>query len=499
MAPPPAPAIGRYTGSIVPRRLGRLTWEVEPPRLGVLVQSQLTVLPDYAQWVAVLRYDVSGGGAEAVHLKLPTAWAASARVQVVGDAHQLATETRGPTPIWMIRPEHPIWGSQRLIVRSAIPLPKTGALSFPEFSPLGRWGAVDSYLALVNASGRELVTEGSPGLQPIADDSRFRAEEFAGTPGVSPSVYHVRREGWTLKVHGPGELRSTGRPPDEARVLLAEIACTLRDDGAALGLAVYEIEPRSGRFLALDPPGQSEPLWATVNNIPTPPLLVRLRTLADSHPAGRTRAGQSQVPGPGSLDLEVGPELAARRRFPSPAPARARPAEHPDVRDHPHAGRPRGKESERFARAGPTRAPGDRPPRVARTTDHRRPRQARPQLPARVRGAGLQPGPVRALKRDAQRSAHWNLTSPLAYRDLRIARLEERVKIASQALADALRNAALDEFAESARIHVGLVADRPQLVHARDPRAQYQRPDPPPRPPALLPGRVGSQGPRPQP
>ena len=73
-------------------------------------------------------------------------------------------ETRGANTIWMIRPDHPIWGSQRLIVRSAIPLPKTGALSFPDLSPLGRWGAVDSYLALVNASGRELVTEGSPGL-----------------------------------------------------------------------------------------------------------------------------------------------------------------------------------------------------------------------------------------------------------------------------------------------------------------------------------------------
>ena len=154
----------------------------------------------------------------------------------------------------MIRPDHPIWGSQRLIVRSAIPLPRTGALSFPELSPLGRGGAVDSYLALVNASGRELVTEGSPGLQPIVDDSRFRAEEFAATPGVSPSVYHVRRDGWTLKVHGPGEPRSSGRPPDEARVLLAELACTLRDDGAVVGLATYEVEPRSGPFLAIDPP-----------------------------------------------------------------------------------------------------------------------------------------------------------------------------------------------------------------------------------------------------
>ena len=84
MARPPAAGNRAVYRVDRPEALGRLTWEVEPPRLEVLVQSQLTVLPDYAEWVAVLRYDVSGGGAEAVHLKLPTAWAASARVQVVG-------------------------------------------------------------------------------------------------------------------------------------------------------------------------------------------------------------------------------------------------------------------------------------------------------------------------------------------------------------------------------------------------------------------------------
>ncbi len=282
-----------------PEALGRLTWEGEPPRLEVLVQSQLTILPDYAQWVAVLRYDVSGGGAEAVHLKLPAAWAAAARVQVAGDAHQLASERRGANTFWMIRPDHAIWGSQRLIVRSAIPLSKTGALSFPELIPLGRWGAVDSYLALINASGRELVTEGSPGLQPIADESRFRAEEFAGTPGVSPSVYHVRRDGWTLKVHGPGELRSTSRPPDEARVLLAELACTLRADGTVVGLAAYEVEPRSGPFLALDPPAHSEPLWATVNNVPALPFLSASGRWLIPIPAG------DEGPGPGHMPVQV--------------------------------------------------------------------------------------------------------------------------------------------------------------------------------------------------
>jgi hypothetical protein len=65
------------------------------------------------------------------------------------------------------------------------------------------------------------------------------------------------------------------------------------------------------------------------------------------------------------------------------------------------------------------------------------------------------------LLRDAQRAAFWNVTSPEALRDPRIERIQERGRIARAALDEALRTAALEEFAESARIHVGLVADDP--------------------------------------
>jgi hypothetical protein len=444
-----------------PDALGRLTWEVEPPRLGVLVQSQLTVLPDSAQWVAVLRYDVSGGGAEAVHLKLPAAWAASARLQVVGDTHQLTTETRGANTFWMIRPGHPIWGSERLIIRSAIPLPRSGSLSFPELSPLGRWGAVDSYLALVNASGRELVTEGSPGLQPIADDTRFRAEEFAGTPGVNPSLYHVRRDGWTLKVHGPGELRSTGRSPDEARVLLADISCTLGDDGAALGLAVYEIEPRSGPFLALVSPRQSEPLWATVNNVPALPLVSSSGQWLITIPPGDDGTAQTQAPIQVRLIWKSASGLPSREAPGTlPFPTLDQPNVPTFLTTHTPAAvevkSPSGslelvpRERLEIARL---EWQGRRITDALGKLDRSSQRECEALVASLVQ--------FELLKRDAQRSARWNLASPLAYRELRIARLEERVDIASRALADALHNAALDEFAESARIHVGLVADDP--------------------------------------
>jgi hypothetical protein len=65
------------------------------------------------------------------------------------------------------------------------------------------------------------------------------------------------------------------------------------------------------------------------------------------------------------------------------------------------------------------------------------------------------------LLRDAERSASWNPTSPVPDREARIHRVRERARLARAALADAIENAALDEFAESARIHLGLVADDP--------------------------------------
>jgi hypothetical protein len=466
-ATPLGPAAGAGNRTVYrvdrPEALGRLTWEVEPPRLEILIQSQLTVLPDYAEWVAVLRYDVSGGGAEAVHLKLPTAWAGSARVQVVGDTHQLATEALGTNTYWMIRPDHTIWGSQRVIVRSAIPLPRSGTLAFPDLSPLGRGGAVDTYLALVNASGRELVTEGSPGLQPIADDSRFHADEFPATPGVSPSVYHVLREGWSLKVHGPGEPRSTGRLADEARVLLAELACTLRDDGAVVGLAVYEVEPRSGAFLALDPPTRSRPLWATVNNIPTPPLRAASGQWLIPIPPAEESAGPSQVPVQVRLIWESAPNPPAGEGadpHPLPLPALAQRNIPLFVTIHLPAAvdvtSPNGsltlvpRERLEVARL---EWQGRRITDALGKLDRSSQRECEALVSSLVQ--------FELLKRDAERTAHWSQTSPHPYRDLRVARLEERVAIASRALSDALRNAALEEFAESARIHVGLVADDP--------------------------------------
>jgi hypothetical protein len=440
--------------------LGRLAWEADPPRLGVLVLSQLTILPDVAEWVAVLRYDVAGGAAEAFHLKLPAVWAAAARVQVVGDDHRRITETRGPNTFWTIQPDHPVWGSQRLIVRSAIPLPKATALAFPDLSPLGR-GSVDTYLALVAASGRDLVKEGSPGLQPIVDDTRFAADEFAGPTGASRSVYHVRRDIWSLKVSEPGALPPGGPVSDEARVALADLSSTLREDGTALGLAVYEVVPQSGSFLAIEAPPQSEPLWATVNVNPAPILKSTSRGWLIPIPANEESASASPMP----LQVRVIWRSASAAAGPDGAHPLALPAlGEPNVPTFVTTHTPWALEVKSpngsFEMGPPERYALSRLEWQARrivasltNLDRSSQRECEALVSALVQFA--------VLARDARRSAVWNPSSPLDFRDVRIARLDERIKIARDALNEAIRNAALEEFAESARIHVGLVPDDP--------------------------------------
>ena len=44
----------------------------------------MTIHPDSAEWVAVLRYDVVGGALDVIHLKMPAAWAAGAELRSHG-------------------------------------------------------------------------------------------------------------------------------------------------------------------------------------------------------------------------------------------------------------------------------------------------------------------------------------------------------------------------------------------------------------------------------
>jgi hypothetical protein len=460
LTPTPAAAgVGSYRVER-PDARGRLSWEVEPPRVEVLVESQLTILPEFAEWVAVARYTVAGASAEAIYLKLPSAWADAAQLQVVGDTHELTTDPRGANTLWRIRTGHPIWGSQRLIVRATMPLPPSGTLGFPALSPLGL-GEADTYLSLVNATGHSLVTEGSPGLQPIVDENKFRAGEFAGYLGIAPSLYRVRRGSWSLQVQWPTDRPAGERADAQARVLLADLACSLRPDGSVTGLASFEVATRSGPFLAVDLPGQSEPVWAVVERTPVPPL--RAASGRWLIPLGATDTDDDHV------EVRLAWKASPTPGAPAPAGGELRPLPLP-VLNQPrvplfvtvHA--PAGLEVE-SASGALEAAPRER------LEIHRFEwlgKQVASSL-LKLDRSSLRDCEVlvsdlvqfELLLRDADRAAVWNRTSPVTYRDARIDRVQERVRIARHALDEALRNAGLEEFAHAARIHVGLEADDP--------------------------------------
>ncbi len=296
--------------------LGRLRWEVEPPRVAVTAQSQLSVDADSTEWVAWLRYDVSDGPLDAINLKLPSDWARGASVWLDGVPYRPQTDRRRDpdtlreSTYWSIRPDRPVWGSQRLFIRSSNPLLPGEARSFPEISPLGWGGAVDTSLRIANATSRPIAIEGSPGVQAVATQTTSADDELAASTLRAATVtsYHVIKSGWSLRVQ-----RSDGpTAADRPRVEHGEILCTLAEDGSTLGLGRYDVSARPGTFIGVELPEGATPLWASVNES-TVKLLV----------AG---PGRWQLPLPGEAENLVAlvwrsePTGAIRRKSPIPIP-----------------------------------------------------------------------------------------------------------------------------------------------------------------------------------
>jgi hypothetical protein len=261
-----------------PRRLGEISWESVPPRVSVSIESQVTIHPDTADWVAVLRYDVIGGPLDAIHLEMPAEWAARAEVHLAGIEYQLTAETRGPSAFWSITPERPIWGSQRFVLRSTLALAAERELVHPQIAPRGR-GAVDAYLGVVNATNRPLSTENNAGLQAIPYSSRFQAKEFEVDAGARLNAFRVAKESGTLRIPLP---RNPSEPSDSflnsARVDFADVMVAVMPDRSSIGRAVYETVPASGRLLSFKIPDASTLLWTTVDSIPATPRRSALGT-----------------------------------------------------------------------------------------------------------------------------------------------------------------------------------------------------------------------------
>ncbi len=202
---------------------------------------------------------------------MPASWSAAAALHFPGGGHQLTTETRGQTAVWTITPERPVWGSQRLVLRSSRALPADRELPFPEITPLGR-GAVDACLAVLNGTEGAVLLENPVGLERIEYSSRFQAREFAAASGAPLGAFRVVKEAPSLKVQLPRDGAAAGDSPDgSARVGFADVSVVVMPDGSSLGQGIYEV-PDSGSFLSYELPADSTLVWATVDSNPEIPL-----------------------------------------------------------------------------------------------------------------------------------------------------------------------------------------------------------------------------------
>jgi hypothetical protein len=256
-------------------RLGAISWVSMPGRVSVLVDSQMTIHPDSAEWVAMLRYDVVGGALEVIHLRMPASWAAAATLHFSGGGHQLTTETRGQNALWTITPERPVWGSQRLVIRSSRPLGAEREIVHPEISPLGD-GAVDAALAVVNATGHPLTIEKPVGLERVDYSSRFQIRGFADETGTPIGAFRVVEESPILRVSLPRDAAWTGDSPDgSARLAFADVTVVVMPDHSSMGRAMYEPMQGSGSFLSFELPEGSELLWVTIDSNPVIPVRLK--------------------------------------------------------------------------------------------------------------------------------------------------------------------------------------------------------------------------------
>ncbi len=421
-----------------PEGLGRLTWDFPPPRAGVTVQSHLTIHPESAEWVAVVTYQVTGGAYDAIHLELPTVWAARARVNLEGEGHQLTSVSRRDVTTWLIRPDLPFWGKRRLVLRSYLPFEAAGSLAFPDLVPLGHGGdSAETTLAIANATGGVLRPEASPGLQSLTDSAPFRSRDFLGRGDFPTRIFAVRKEGWKLKVLLPSERTTT----DEGGVLgavAAVVTLTLSDDGSVFGMARFDFETRSRLFLPVDLPPRCEALWASVDGNPCTPLKG-----TPGHwfiPLEDTSTSRVEL---GWRTAAVDDPMIGSRPLPVPAVPMATATTFVTVFVPPSAEVKSSAGS--FERVTADRQSIESAEALARRTLDRLPELARTS-PRNPEGMGATLEEFKGLLRQAERAASLESVASPSARDERVRRMRERIQVARSALQEALQSAGFDEL-----------------------------------------------------
>ena len=361
------------------------------------------------------------------------------------------TETRGDFTYWSIRPDRPIWGSQRLVVRSSMPFRQREVLAFPDLSLLGHvgpGGGVDTYLRIVNATRQAISVDDSPGLQSVSSASLAVDEDLAEDAHRTASVttYHVVKPGWSLRVRKAGDLTHDGADREVPRVERAEYACSVATDGSLLGLARYEVGAHSGAFLEVELPEGSTPLWAAVNGTPAQPLgagrgrwEVPLAEESSSHVAlvwksapttGLSSANPIALPVPGRALVPAVVTVFAPEGIEVASASSRLPATSADLVDL--------EKASWLARETAGMLPG---------LDRNALRDVEDLVAALVR--------IELLLRQAERAAAFDSRIAPDQRDARISGAGRAAERLRSLLSEALHNEALDEFATAARTYLG--------------------------------------------
>ena len=255
-------------------RAATIRWISGDSKANVTVDSQLEIDVDKIHWTASMDYEITGGPAESLNLKLPATWARHATIEIEGTPLRLVTppdKVSGGYTSWKVLPNSPLWGRTRLILRSFQTLEVGQELAFPHVIPLanpGR-GSVQRYdVSIGNSSGLLMEVAGSSGLQPI-DPSKIKSSRRFNFQSPIRRAFQVSGDRWDLllKFGRSGKLTSRSSEDEKAVVSTASIDYVVAWDGSTWGKARFVLEPRHGPFLAVDLPAMASIRWASVDGV----------------------------------------------------------------------------------------------------------------------------------------------------------------------------------------------------------------------------------------
>jgi hypothetical protein len=298
----PVRAAYRIAGAAEPPTL---RWNVVRPA-DVRLFSHLTFRPEEVAWKAVLRYRVRGGPCRTARFEVPAAWADAAEVFLPGASGTVRRERQGTRTRFEVRFDPLEWGEARIVLSATAPLRARG-MDFPGLVPLGL-GQVETYLAWSDETGRDLVAEGSAGVQPV-DASRV---DLAESLGPTARLYRVLRGEWRLTIRAPAD---ASRPDSAApAVSHQEATASLASDGMVGGQTIADVSPGSAAFLAFAMPATIEPIGALIDGdavrMYRSPDGVLLVPLPDTRRCRvvlhwRTRLARTAVGSPGRMELPI--------------------------------------------------------------------------------------------------------------------------------------------------------------------------------------------------